>query len=175
MLNYVDIIILVMVLIGFILGYKDGIIRKIIGIIGFILAVFLSLEFASVIAEYLTPFFNDEVYLAELVSGFLIFSLVILIFAIIKRVLHPFDKINRFANQLIGGIVGIIQILVFVSAFLLLLNVFNIPSETTKKSSTLYQPVYRIIPTAIDLILGDSAKARNYFEEFIRENEKGTI
>lgn len=160
-----------MILIGFILGFKDGIVRKIIGIIGFVLAVILSFEYAGSISAFLAPLLNNELYLAELVGGFLIFSLVILVFAIIKRVLHPFDKVNRFANQLIGGIVGIIQILYFVSAFLMLLNVFNIPGESTKNESALYEPVYQIVPSTIDYLIGDSSKAQNYFEDFIQEDE----
>ena len=171
MFNYVDIIITVMVLIGFILGFKDGIVRKIIGIIGFVLAVVLSLNYAVSIAGYLAPLLNNEIYLAELVGGFLIFSLVILVFAVLKRVLHPFDKVNRFANQLIGGIVGVIQILYFVSAFLLLLNVFNIPSESTKKDSAMYFTVYKLVPSTIDLIIGDSSEAQDYFKDFIQEGD----
>ena len=171
MLNIVDIIILVMILIGFILGFKDGVIRKIIGVIGFVLAIVLAFEFSDSVSKLISPFFNDEVYLAGLVAGFLIFSVVILIFAIIKRLLHPFDKINKFANQLIGGIVGIIQMLFFVSAFLMLLNIFNIPAESSREESTLYSPVYGIVPTAIDMVMGDSTQVQNYFEEFIKEKE----
>ena len=169
--NYVDIIIVVMILIGFILGYKDGVVRKIIGVIGFVLAVYLAFEYSDSLGKFISPFFNDEIYLSGLVAGFLIFSVVILVFAIVKRLLHPFDKVNRFANQFIGGLVGIIQILFFVSAFFMLLNIFDIPDNSTRKDSTLYTPVYGIVPTTIDLIMGDSSQVQNYFEDFIQEKE----
>ena len=42
-MNYIDYILIVIVLIGFLLGFKDGLIRKIIGLIGLIAGIALAL------------------------------------------------------------------------------------------------------------------------------------
>ena len=67
----------------------------------------------------------------------------------LKRVVHPFDKVNNFINQLVGGVVGSIQILYFLSAIFIIMNVFNLPEKQTKEKSIFYNPTYKIIPLTI--------------------------
>ena len=97
-MNYLDILILAIALLGFLLGFKDGLIRKIIGLIGLIAAIGFAFEFSDKLGHLLTPFFNNDDYLAKIISGILIFLFVILIASIIKRIVHPLDKVNRFVN-----------------------------------------------------------------------------
>lgn len=170
-MNYLDYIIFIAILIGFILGFKDGLVRKVIGVIGFVLGIFLAFQFSHDVAVYLSPLLNNEIYLAEIVSGFIIFFLTIVLFAVLKRIIHPFDKVNQFVNQLLGGIAGTIQIVYFISAFLLLVNLFGIPSEGSKKESLIYNKVYEVIPITIDLIIGSDEKAQNYIKDFIETKE----
>lgn len=166
-MNYIDYIILAVVLIGFILGYKDGLVRKFIGLIGLIVAIFLSINYSSELGEYLAPMFNDEIYLAKIVSGFLIFLAIIFVFAILKRLIHPSDKVNKFLNQLLGGIAGALQILFFLSLFLLLLNAISIPSEEDSDNSLLYKPVYSVIPSTIDMIVGSNFETEGFLKDYI--------
>lgn len=170
-MNFIDYIILGFIAIGFILGFRDGLVRKIIGVLGVIVGVGLAFEFSGNVAKWIAPLLNDEIYLAEIVSGFLIFFMSLFVFALIKRVVHPFDKVNKFVNQILGGIAGVIQIAFLVSAFLLLLNVFNIPSKSSRESSLIYQQTYDIIPYSIDLIMGSDSKAQNFIKDYIESQE----
>ncbi len=172
-MNLVDAVIIIIVLFGFILGYKDGFVRKLIGFTGFILAVVLAINFASGFGIYMEAVLGIEYYLSELIAGAVIFVGTMVIFAILKRVIHPFDKVNNLLNQVIGGIVGMIQILFFLSAALYILNVFSVPSEKAKKDSLVYTPVYGIIPGTIDLISSYTPDARKKIKEYI--NEKDTL
>jgi membrane protein required for colicin V production len=104
-LNLLDILILVFIAMGFILGFKDGFVRKIIGLTGFIIATFLSIKLAAFIGKVIESALGIEFYLSEIIGGIVIFLLVIVIFSIIKRVVHPFDKVNNIINQIVGGIV----------------------------------------------------------------------
>jgi membrane protein required for colicin V production len=170
-LNFIDYIILAFVAIGFILGFRDGLVRKIIGVLGVIIGVALAFEFSNEIAVWIAPLLNDEIYLAEIVSGFMIFLVTLFVFALVKRIVHPFDKVNKFVNQLLGGIAGIVQIIFIVSAFLLLLNVFNVPNKSSRESSLLYQKTYDVIPFTIDFIIGGDSKAQNFIKDYIENQE----
>lgn len=172
-MNLVDAIIIIIALIGFILGYKDGFVRKLIGFTGFILAVILAINYASGLGIYMEAVLGIEYYLSELIAGAAIFIGTIVLFAILKRVIHPFDKVNNLVNQIIGGIVGMIQILFFLSAALYILNVFSVPSEKAKKDSLVYTPVYGIIPGTIELISDYTPDARKRIKEYI--NDKDTL
>ena len=174
-MNYIDYFIIIVVLIGFLLGFKDGLIRKIIGLIGLIAGIALAFEFSDKLGAILTPFFNNDSYLANIISGILIFLVVILIASIVKRIVHPLDKVNRFLNQFIGGLIGSAQIVLFLSGFMLFLDIFNFPAKDVKENSLLYKPVHNIIPAAFDLVIGKHSKVSDIIKDFIESKEKEII
>ena len=170
-MNLIDIIIFIIALIGFILGFKDGFIRKLIGLIGFILAVYFSIKYAFQIGKLIESTFGIEFYLSEIIAGAAIFIGIVGLFAIIKRVIHPHDKINNIVNQTAGGVVGIFQILFFLSAALYILNVFNVPSENAKKGSLTYKPVYNIIPFVINLVSDYTPDTKERIKDYINDKD----
>ena len=63
-MNFIDIIIIVAIAIGFLLGFKDGFVRKLVGIIGFITAVTIALLFSSFVGRLIESTFGIEFYLS---------------------------------------------------------------------------------------------------------------
>ena len=116
-------------------------------------------------------FFGIEFYLSKIIAGILIFLCVVVIFSIIKRLVHPFDKVNNLINQIAGGVVGVVQILFFLSAVFFLLNIFNAPSQKVRKSSLFYQKVYNIIPSAIDYLNNYTPETKKFIKEYINEKD----
>ncbi len=170
-MNYIDVIIIVAGIIAFILGFKDGFVRKLIGSIGFFLAIFLAFKFSSHLGQVLDNVFGFEKYFADIAGGFLIFLVTILITSIIKRVVHPFDKVNNLINRIVGGVVGFIQIIFFLSAVFFLLNIFKFPSENAKAKSFLYSYVYEIMPKTFDVLSGYTPDAKDSIKNYILEKD----
>ncbi|PKL82255.1 MAG: hypothetical protein CVV24_11085 [Ignavibacteriae bacterium HGW-Ignavibacteriae-3] len=170
-MNYLDYIILIVVIIGFLLGFKDGLVRKIIGLIGLILGAILAFKFSSEIGKLITPFFNNDEYLSGVIAGVIIFLTIILIASLLKRIVHPFDKVNRFLNQFLGGIIGVVQITFFLSALFLFLNIFSFPNTNQRKDSLSYNFVLDLIPKSIDLIIGQNANASDYLIKYIEKKD----
>ncbi|MCF8240294.1 MAG: CvpA family protein [Melioribacteraceae bacterium] len=170
-MNYLDYIILIILSVGFVLGYKDGLVRKVIGLIGLAAAIILAFYLSETAGRFLKPIFNNEEYLSEIVASILVFLLIVLAFSIIKRLVHPSDKVNKFINQFLGGLTGTIQMTIFISAFLLFLNIFSIPSEEDQNNSLFYKPVYSIIPVSIDLIMGGTAPAQELIKGYIENKD----
>lgn len=168
-MNPIDLVIIVTLLVGFILGFKDGFVRKLIGIIGFILAIVLASLFKYELGKMIEYVFGIENYLSEIMGAIVIFFGVILVFTLLKRIIHPFDKVNNLINQLIGGAVGIIQLLFFLSAVFLLLNVFDVPAKSVKESSALYNITYKVIPTTIDFISSYTPNPKKMIKEYIKD------
>jgi len=171
-LNILDIIIVLFIIIGFILGFKDGFVRKIIGVAGFMLAAYLAIKLASSFGRTIETVFKIEFYFAEIIGGMVIFLLVILITSIIKRVVHPFDKVNNTINQLIGGITGIFQMLFFLSALFLLLNVFNQPSEKLTSKSYFHGKVLNLIPSVINYVKNYTPETKKIIKDYINDKDK---
>jgi membrane protein required for colicin V production len=170
-LNIIDILIVVALLIGFILGYKDGFLRKLIGFAGFILAIILAALYKDSFGLFLEKHFEIEYYFAEILAGILIFFTTILIFSILKRIIHPFDKINSLLNKLVGGFIGGLQILFFVSAIFLFLDIFDFPEEKTKKNSVFYEQTYSVVPSTFNLIKGYTPDTEKIIKDFINEKD----
>jgi membrane protein required for colicin V production len=174
-MNYIDYILIAIILIGFILGYKDGLVRKVIGLLGLVVAIFLAITYSGNLGDYLSPMFNNENYLAKIVSGFVIFFSTLLLFAIIKRLIHPTDKVNKFLNQLLGGIAGTLQIVFITSVFLLILNTISIPNKDDINNSVLYSSIYSVVPTTIDLIVGSDFKTEGFLKDYLESRDNKEV
>jgi membrane protein required for colicin V production len=170
-LNLIDIIIIILLAAGFILGFKDGFVRKIIGLLGFFLAIILGIVFSAKMGKIIESIFGIEYYLSEIIGGLAIFVVTIVIFAVIKRIVHPFDKVNNLINQLLGGFIGFVQILFFISAALYLLNIFDIPGQKTKKDSLLYYGVYAVLPATIDYLKTYTPDSKKLIKEYIKDKD----
>ncbi len=162
------------ILIGFLLGFKDGLIRKIIGLIGLFVAIFVAYQYSGFLGKILLPIFNEDKSLSDIFAGILMFFIVVLLFSVIKRIVHPLDQVNKLLNQVLGGIAGVLQVLFFVSAVFLLLKVFNIPGKETKDSSMMYQKVYFIVPSTINFIFGDKSNTQDFIQQFIQADSATT-
>jgi membrane protein required for colicin V production len=172
-LIFLDALIIIGVLIGFILGFKDGFVRKLVGIVGFIIAVVSAVLLAGQLGLLIESAFGIEYYLAEIIGGLIIFFGITVIFMILKRIVHPFDKVNNLINQIVGGIVGSIQILFFLSAIFIIVNIFNLPDKETKQKSVFYFYTYKIIPLTIEYLSYYTPQPRQLIEEYI--NQKDTL
>jgi membrane protein required for colicin V production len=168
-----DVLIIIGVIIGFILGFKDGFIRKLVGIIGFILAVVAAVFFAGKLGLLIESLFRIEYYLAEIIGGLIIFFSIITLFMFLKRVVHPFDKVNNLINQIVGGVVGSIQILYFLSAIFIVVNVFDLPEKNTRQNSIFYASIHKVIPLTIEYLSHYTPQPRKLIEDYI--NEKDTL
>lgn len=171
-MNYIDYFIFIAAIIGFVLGFKDGLIRKIIGLAGLIAAIFLAYKFANDFGKILSPIFNKDEYFSNVIAGIIIFLLTILIASIIKRLVHPSDKLNKFINQFIGGLIGIVQIIFFISGLFLFLKIFSYPDKTTGSNSLLYKSVYNLIPTTVEFVMGQREKGSDLIKSIIEDKDK---
>lgn len=166
-----DALIILGIVIGFILGFKDGFIRKLIGIIGFVFAVVAAVFFAGKLGLLIESLFRIEYYLAEIIGGLIIFISIFTIFVILKRVVHPFDKVNNLINQIVGGIIGSIQILYFLSAIFIIVNVFDLPDKNTRKQSLFYNSTFNVIPFTIQYLSYYTPQPRKLIEDYINEKD----
>ena len=166
-MNPIDLIIIITVLVGFILGFKDGFVRKLIGLVGFGLAIVLAALLKDDFGAMIENAFDIEIYLSEIIAGIVIFFGVVVIFTLLKRVIHPFDKVNNLINQIVGGVVGVFQLLYFLSAVFLLLNIFDVPGKSVKESSAFYNFTYKIIPVTIDFLTNYTQEPKKIINDFI--------
>lgn len=140
-MTLLDVVIAIVLIIAVLLGLKDGFVRRMVGTLGIILTIYLMIRFSNPFGEYIFEQFGIELYFASFLAAVFIFFTGFFITAVLKRVIHPFNKFNNVINQLLGGVVSFFQVLFFLSIFLLILRIFNVPSKDTAASSLFYNDV----------------------------------
>ncbi len=152
-MNWLDISLLCLAVIGFVKGLFDGIVRQIASLIALVAAIYFCAEAAVWLRGHLLKldwFPQEGVIVGSYVIGFLlIVGIVILTGEIVHRVLEvtPISLLNHLA----GGGFGLITMLLFISLFFNLLEVIDPRSSfislETKIESQFYHTVRDIVPT----------------------------
>ncbi|NLD79263.1 MAG: CvpA family protein [Mollicutes bacterium] len=145
-MNLVDVIIILVIGLGAVLGFKRGVFKQAVESLGGLAALILSLIFMRPLAMFLMdigPTFNFRGMLSGISSinvlayNFIAFLILIIIFSILLRILLIVaDAIERvlkatillaIPSKILGAILGMFEhyLLVFILLFILTLPIFN--------------------------------------------------
>ena len=155
--NLVDIIIVILLISGFITGYKKGFIKQAVSTAGLIISVILAFLFKnnlSIILYEKCPFFTVgllknysslNILFYELISFFIIFTILSILLKIIinlsGKVEDVFEEseLFRIPLKILGGILGGLEsyVSIFIILLVLSLPIFSIKFNTYIHSSKL--------------------------------------
>ncbi|MEG0977220.1 MAG: CvpA family protein [Bacilli bacterium] len=147
-MNFIDIIIIVCLLVGAFLGFKKGVIKTLVQLIGMFAIIIISYTLKDMLAGFLIkvmPFFNFggvfegvtaiNIIMYELISFIVIFVVLYCILNILISLSGMVEKLLKLTivlaipSKILGLIVGAIEGLVF--SFLLIFILFHV-GPTTK-------------------------------------------
>ncbi|HKK44788.1 MAG TPA: CvpA family protein [Balneolaceae bacterium] len=153
-MNLLDILILLPIAYFCYRGFTNGLIKEVLSIVGIILAVFLTFQFMDPVSAAIRPLFAEKASFIPFISGIIIFvgtlAIVNLIAYLSKKILQTI-KLN-FINRLAGLGFGFLKSGIIVSAILLILAGFNIPSKQARNESVTYSYVIYLAPWAYDSV-----------------------
>lgn len=152
-LNIVDIVVILIILMCGVVGFKRGVFKELVMTLGFLIVFIVSFKLKNPLAEWLSlrlPFFNfgnifDNVGIIniifyQVISFMIIFSLLMIIFRVILAVTSVFEKILKFTiilgipSKILGFIVGLVEgyILGFIIMFVLAQPMFGDITASSK-------------------------------------------
>lgn len=155
--NVIDIIIVLFILIGGVVGFKEGVLKKLTSVIGLILVVVLAFILKNKLSIYFyenLPFFDLwgvfkgiqilNVVFYEMVAFLLIASLLMLVYRLLLAVTGLIEKILKatvilgIPSKILGFIVGLVEayIWVYIFLFVLTLPMINIKEIYTSKTAS---------------------------------------
>lgn len=155
-LNIVDVIIILFILLGGLVGFKEGGIKKTISVIGLVLVVVLSFTLKNYLSVFFyenLPFFNLwgvfkgiqvlNIVFYEMVAFLIIASVLMIVYKVLLGITGIFEKflkatiILSIPSKILGFVVGLIEsyIWVYLILFVLTLPVFNIQDIYESKVS----------------------------------------
>lgn len=152
-MNYLDLIIIIVLAFGFLIGFKRGFTKQLVISISSILVYILSFILKNPVASILynnLPFLNFNglkalnIFLYEAVAFILVFIILSICLRLLIKLTSIFEKILKMTivlgipSKILGGILGLIQnlIYVFIVLFVLSLPIFsNINIKESKISN----------------------------------------
>lgn len=185
-MNIIDIIIIILIGLGALLGFKRGVFRELISALGFILSVVFAFLLKGPLSNYLyehLPFFNFggifkgvsvlNIVVYEIIAFLIMLIIFSLLCQLLKIVANLIEKVLKVTiifcipSKIAGAIVGAIHsyIIVFILLYVLSLPVisFNLISNSKFK-----EPILTKTPILSSFI----NKSVDIFEEFETLKEK---
>ncbi|HEY5436476.1 MAG TPA: CvpA family protein [Candidatus Limnocylindrales bacterium] len=146
-LNVVDVLIILGLFGGFVLGYAQGAIRRVVGIatmtFSFFVAAQLSVPVGSFLAQHWTQFPPEY---AAMLGFLMLFIAGVVAFALVVQ--GTYSKVEIFAqhpvvDEVVGGILGVIQVFLLVMFVTIILDQFFL--------SPAYEPNANEIPALANI------------------------
>lgn len=139
-MNVVDACIIVFLLLGAVLGFKKGLIKSVVTLVGTILVVVLSFTLKNSVAAFLYtyfPFFNVgiealNILIYEGIAFLLVFCVLNILLQIIIKISGIVETILKFTiilgipSKILGAIFGFLEMYVFIFVILFSLAQFNV-------------------------------------------------
>ena len=146
-MNIVDIVILIILAFGALIGLKRGFTRQLVSLIGIFAIIILSFLLKNPISVFLynnLPFFNFggifkditvlNILVYEIIAFIIVFVVLTIIFKILLTITKIFEKILNWTiilgipSKILGAVLGVVQnlIYVFIALYILNLPVLNI-------------------------------------------------
>ncbi len=148
MVSIVDAIIILFLLTGAVLGFKKGLIKSVVSLVGTILVVVLSLSLKNPLSVFLYtyfPFFNVgvealNILIYEGIAFIIVFALLTVILKIVIKISGLIETVLKFTiilaipSKIFGAIFGFIEYYIFAFIILFLVTQFSLGSNITSHS-----------------------------------------
>ena len=186
-----DIIIIIIILFGALIGYKRGIIKQSVITIGFVLVLVLSFVLKNPISAFMYknfPFFSFyglyenisilNILLYELISFSIAFSVLSALLIILVKISNTFEKLLKitiilgFLSKILGSILGAIEyyLIVFICLFILMQPVFELNDSYLFKNSKIKDVIIEKTPL-ISGYIRPTIKTINKIEEVVENKD----
>jgi uncharacterized membrane protein required for colicin V production len=151
-INTIDLVLVLYFMGFFVLGFAQGTIRRLLGIGSILFSFFLAANLAAPLSDFLgqnwTQFPKEYAYMVGFLTIFLAGSIS---FAIVIQGFYkpqPLFAKARFLDEIIGGLLGLLQAAIILGAFIVILDsFFRIPGMPDDPQEL---PFLREIWTALD-------------------------
>lgn len=153
-----DIILLIPLVFGAVLGFKKGLLLEIFGVLAFVLAIIGGFKLMEVGMVYLSEYFEDFGQLLPFISFILIFLAIILLVNMLGKLLKKVIDMTLLGgfDKFAGAILGLVKWAIGVSILLWLVNNFGIELPGQDEDLVLYPFLTELGPkliASLDVVL----------------------
>ena len=146
-----DILIGIPMLVFIILGFRDGVVRKLVAIVVMIAGLFLGHLYMRDFGGFLVGRGGIEHDEAPMYAFLFIFLGLFIIQSILYKVLSGSYKIGGMADRIGGIVLGFFEGAIFISSMLFILAMSGFPDRETRRDTRFYKPIVNIAPQILDV------------------------
>jgi membrane protein required for colicin V production len=172
-MNYIDLLIIVVLIIGVARGFIDGFIKEFASLLALVLGIWGAIRFSSFIAGKLYDYFDMTGKYVGIIAFLITFLIIVILVHFLGMVVDKFaESISLgFLNRILGIVFGLIKNALVLSVLFVILNAIEarhhfLPKEAIAHSR-FYNPIADIAP-AIFPIIGEG----NFDKSFDRFKKK---
>lgn len=178
-MNWIDLIIIVLLILAFFKGFTDGFVREVASLLALILGIWGAIRFSAFTADKLYDWFDMTGQYVGIASFLVTFIVIVIVIHFIGTLADKMiDAVSLgFLNRILGMVFGVLKSVIILSVFFTILNAIDmkrpfLPKEKINESR-FYMPISDIAP-AIFPILGEG-NVRNAFDRLKKEHSGSTI
>ena len=169
----IDIMIILGMIFFMVLGFRDGFMKKLYGIIGFWVGLITATQLMPFVGMRFANLFSMTKELSHIVAFCVIFLIVVVLENVFWRWFGAVGGDTRSMKQRLGGVlIGTLQGLVAVSLFLVMSAIVNLPPKSARERSSLYTTFLHFAPSAYDFST-TFIRSDKGFLDMLKDNFKG--
>src|SRR5205085_11014471 len=133
----IDIILVLLAVLGFWLGYAKGIVATLFSILEYVLAMVISIAFAPFLSNWMVSSLHMQPVISLVLATIIIFLLSILLLKWLTKKIESSLKKGRLSSttKILGGVVMMIVVILFYSIMIWLVNYYGGINEKIKSAS----------------------------------------
>ncbi|MBO6495001.1 MAG: CvpA family protein [Roseivirga sp.] len=153
-----DIILLIPLIFGAVLGFRKGLLLEIFGVLAFVLAIIGGFKLMETGMVYLSEYFEDFDQLLPFISFLVIFLAIIILVNMLGKLLKKMIDLTLLGgfDKFAGAILGLVKWAIGVSILLWLVNNFGIELPGQEEELVLYPFLTELGPkliASLDVVL----------------------
>ena len=157
-MNYIDLIIIILLVFGVARGFTDGLVRELASLLALILGIWGAIKFSAFTAGKLYDYFDMTGQYVGIIAFLITFIIIVIIIHFIGMIVDRFvDAISLgFLNRILGMVFGIFKTALILSVIFVVLNAIDAKHPFLPKArieqSRLYNPIADIAPAIFPII-----------------------
>ena len=140
---FIDFVILLLVIWALYKGWRQGFLKEIISMVGFVVGLFVAAGLYSSFGEYLSPHIGASPTVANILAFLVLWIVVPIVLGLVANLLTKALKGMKIGlpNSILGAAVSLIKYLILMSCVFNVMSFLGIVSQAKAEESFLYEPV----------------------------------
>ncbi len=162
-MNTIDIVLGIILLVSFFMGFKKGLLLTLASLVGVVVAVYCAMYFSEYAGVYIEKWFDWSANTNRAVAFVVTFLIIMLVFRLLGNLL---TKVADFAmlgifNKILGGAFNLLKWAFILSVVFMFVNnsaEYQISTAENRAESKLYNPVASLAPAVLPTIMKEVDK-----------------